>query len=153
MAIAVNVQLGAGLASRRGSVSDRAATRALLARAARAALAYQDIAAAELSITLLTDDEIAAMNREFLSHDDPTDVIAFALYGDGEDPVGDVYIGYEQARRQAAANAVNLAEELARLAVHGTLHVLGYDHPDGGARVRSKMWRVQEDIVAGVFAP
>jgi probable rRNA maturation factor len=153
MAIAVNVQLGAGLASQRGSVSDRAAMRALLARAARAALAHQRIAAAELSITLLTDDEIAAMNREFLSHDEPTDVIAFALYGDGEDPVGDLYIGYEQARRQAAANAVDLAEELARLAVHGTLHVLGYDHPDGGARVRSKMWRVQEDIVAGVFAP
>ena len=152
MAVIVTVQLGVGLAARRGSVADRAATRVLMARAARAALAHENVTAAELSITLLTDAEIADMNREFLSHAGPTEVIAFAIYEQGEAPVGDVYVGYEQARRQAAANAVELAEELARLTVHGTLHVLGFDHPAGSARLRSRMWRTQEDIVTGVLA-
>jgi probable rRNA maturation factor len=152
MPAAVTVQLGTGLASRRGSVVDRAGTRAWLARAVRAVLVHERVAAADMSITLLTDDEIAAMNREFLSHEGATDVISFALYEEGEDPVGDVYIGYEQARRQADAHDIALHEELVRLAVHGTLHVLGHEHPDGTARGRSKMWRTQEDIVSAVLA-
>jgi probable rRNA maturation factor len=160
---AVRVQLGAALAHRtagrttaalglQGSIPDAAARR-LMARAARAALQRADVRRAELSITLLTDPEIRDMNREFLSHEAATDVISFALYDDGEDPVGDIYIGFEQALRQAAANGIGPAEELARLAVHGTLHVLGHDHPDATeARLRSEMWQLQESIVAQVIA-
>lgn len=125
-------------------------TRRLVARAARAALRQQDVRDAEVSVTLLDDAEIAAMNREFLSHDGVTDVISFPLFGEGEDPVGDVYIGYDQALRQARSNDVPAREELARLAVHGTLHVLGHDHPDGSERLRSDMWQVQESIVRQV---
>ena len=43
-------------------------------------------------------------------------------------------------------------EELARLTVHGTLHVLGHDHPDGQDRLESEMWQIQESIVAQVLA-
>jgi probable rRNA maturation factor len=90
------------------------------------------------------------LNREYLSHEGPTDVISFPLFAENESVVGDVYVGAQQAARQAAANAVPIAEELLRLTVHGVLHVLGYDHPDGEERLHSDMWQVQEKIVDGV---
>jgi probable rRNA maturation factor len=78
-------------------------------------------------------------------------VITFALHGEGEPPLGDIYVGWEQALRQAADFGVSPAEELARLAVHGTLHVLGYDHPEGPERERSSMWIRQEQILREVM--
>lgn len=152
MPSSVHVQLGAALGERAPAVAD-AATRRLMARAARAALRHAGARNAELSITLLDDTEISGMNREFLAHDGPADVIAFALYDEGEDPVGDIYIGFDEALRQARVNDVAINEELARLAVHGTLHVLGHEHPEGTDRLESAMWQVQEAIVAQVLAP
>lgn len=150
MAAAVRVQVGPALEGR-AAVPDSTAVTAQLTRAARAALRHEGATDAELSITLLDDAEIAAMNHEFLRHEGPTDVISFPLFEAGEPVVGDVYIGYEQAERQAAAHGVPLAEELARLAVHGVLHVLGHDHPDGEARLESEMWHVQEQILRRVL--
>lgn len=123
-----------------------------MARAARAVLRHEKVASAELSVTLLDDAEIAQMNKEFLAHEGVTDVISFALFEEGEDPVGDIYIGLDQALRQAEANDVEPIEELARLTVHGALHVLGHDHPDGQDRLESEMWQIQESIVAQVLA-
>ncbi len=129
-----------------------AALGALLERAVRETLAAQGTEDAELSVALLDDLGITALNREHLGHDEPTDVISFALHGAGEPPLGDVYVGVEQARRQAAEAGVPEAEELVRLAVHGTLHVLGWDHPVAGdERVRSPMWDRQESLVAQVM--
>ncbi|CAN5757916.1 rRNA maturation RNase YbeY [soil metagenome] len=150
MAVAVRVQPGAAL-SRRSAVPDRPGVRRILTSAVRATLRREDVGEAEISITLLDDDEISAMNRDFLRHDGPTDVISFALFEDDETPVGDVYIGYHQAERQAAAAGIPLPEELARLSVHGVLHVLGYDHPPGAERTASPMWQTQEDIVRSVL--
>jgi probable rRNA maturation factor len=111
------------------------------------------VSSAEISITWLTDDEIADLNHEYLDHEGPTDVISFQLYESGmEDPVGDIYIGYEQAIRQAVTFTTTLDDELVRLAVHGTLHVLGFDHPDGEARLDSEMWGLQEAIVAELLS-
>ncbi|MGH7443459.1 MAG: rRNA maturation RNase YbeY, partial [Longimicrobiales bacterium] len=121
----------------------------LLRRAGRAALS-REAPSAELSITLLDDAAIAEMNQRWLDHMGPTDVISFPLYEPGEDVVGDVYIGYDQVVRQARENDVPVREELARVVVHGALHVLGHEHPDGRARLRSAMWRLQERIVAQV---
>lgn len=151
MAVTVRVQSGSAL-SRRGAIDERAAVRTTINRAVRTALRYQRVREAELSVTLLDDDEVAAMNRDFLQHDGPTDVISFALYEGDEAPVGDVYIGYGQALRQAATHGVDPLEELARLSVHGVLHVLGHDHPAGDRRQSSPMWAAQEEIVAAVFA-
>ncbi len=66
-----------------------------------------------------------------------------------EPPVGDIYLGTERAIEQAAEQGEPPARELARLAVHGTLHVLGYDHPETD-RESSEMWRHQERIVTGL---
>jgi probable rRNA maturation factor len=149
MPIAVSVQPGAAVGAR--ADRPRAHVRRLMARAGRAALRRDSVRDAEISVTLLDDAEVEAMNREFLSHDGPTDVISFALFDDGEPPVGDIYIGFDQAMRQAGSAGIDTAEELARLAVHGTLHVLGHDHPDGAGRVHCDMWRLQEEVLAGVF--
>ncbi|HEU4830206.1 MAG TPA: rRNA maturation RNase YbeY [Gemmatimonadales bacterium] len=101
---------------------------------------------ASVSVTFLGRDGMRRLNREYKQHDRPTDVLAFALRGpDGI--VGDVYLCPWVARREAAARGVPLRQELIRLVIHGTLHVLGHDHPENGRRERSPMWRRQERYV------
>lgn len=123
----------------------------LLERGVRATLADAGVSDAELSVTLLNDEGIRHLNRDYLHHDRPTDVIAFALDGPGS-VVGDVYLGVDQARRQAVEWDVPAAEELLRLVVHGTLHVLGHDHPEGPERIESPMFSLQERLVASVLS-
>lgn len=118
----------------------------LVDRAARAALVDRGIAEAEISVALLEDDGMIGMNRRWKGRDRTTDVLAFALHEPGEPPLGDVYIGWEQALRQAAEAGEPPVRELARLAIHGTLHVLGWDHPEEG-REHSEMWQHQERIL------
>jgi probable rRNA maturation factor len=146
----VQVRIADGLAGRTDAVPDVVTLRRLLARAVRAALRQQQVRDAEISVALLNDAEVLDMNDRFLGHAEVTDVISFPLYDDGEMPVGDIYIGFEQAERQAERAGVDFREELVRLAVHGTLHVLGHEHPVGDDRVESAMWRLQEEIVQGV---
>jgi len=122
--------------------------RALVRRAVLHTLRSLDAGDAEVSVTLCSDQRMLELNREWLKRDRPTDVIAFPLWEPGEPPVGDIYIGLERARVQAAEHEVPLDEELTRLAVHGTLHALGHDHPEGAGRQRSRMWRTQERLVA-----
>jgi probable rRNA maturation factor len=120
-----------------------------VANAARAVLDDFGVARAELSITLLDDAGMAALNREWKGRDGPTDVLAFALYQEGEDPVGDIYLGVERGAEQGAAVGETTARELARLAIHGTLHVLGFDHPEDD-REGTEMWAHQERILNGL---
>lgn len=129
------------------------APRALIVRAARAALRAEGMRNAELSLTFLGDRAIAAMNRRHLGHRGTTDVISFRLSPPTSDaPVmGDIYVGVDVARRAARERRIPLREELVRLVVHGTLHVLGYDHPDGEARLASEMWARQERLVVRVL--
>ena len=101
----------------------------------------------EISLTLLDDDSIRELNRTYLGQNAPTDVISFALHEGDEAVLGDVYVGYEQAAIQAAEAGVSVEEELARLSIHGTLHVLGYDHPNTEARFSSEMFILQESLV------
>jgi probable rRNA maturation factor len=111
-------------------------------------LSAEGVEAGRLSVALVGDESIAALHRDYLGHDGPTDVISFALHGPGQPLVGDVYVGAEQAARQAAEWGVPLEVELLRLAIHGTLHVLGYDHPEGEDREQSPMYHRQEQLIA-----
>ena len=125
--------------------------RALL-RAVEATCRSESVKHAEISVALLDDAGMDALSRAHLNKRGPTDVLAFALYDPGEPVVGDVYVGVDQAARQAAEVGVSLREELVRLVVHGTLHVLGFDHPDDAeARERSPMYRKQEALVKEVL--
>ena len=101
----------------------------------------------EVSLALLGDQEIRELNRIYLGQDRPTDVIAFALHEEGESVLGDVYIGYEQAICQAGEMDIPLIEEIVRLVIHGTLHVLGHDHPDTEASLNSEMFQLQEKFL------
>lgn len=150
MALQIDVTTGGGADAAPPSLT---AAEGTLARAIRATLQDLAVAEAEISLTLLGDDEIADLNRRYLGHEGPTDVLSFALYEADETPVGDVYIGYPQSLRQAEALGIPAHEELVRLAVHGTLHVLGYDHPEGEEREGSEMWSIQERVVAGLGNP
>ena len=71
--------------------------------------------------------------------------------GKGGAVMGDIYICAEVARDNAKRQGVPAGEELLRLVVHGTLHVLGHDHPAGSKRTASRMWRKQEKILARVL--
>jgi probable rRNA maturation factor len=115
--------------------------------AVRHVLRAEGVKAAEISVALVGDDEIAALNQQYLEHEGPTDVISFHLHGDGEPPLGDVYVGVDQAARQAAGFGASVADEVLRLAVHGTLHVLGYEHPEGEDRAGSPMFLRQEALL------
>lgn len=103
--------------------------------------------AGELSVTCLDETGISELNREWLDREGPTDVLAFEMGGEGE-LLGDVYLCPAVARRAAREAGVPFREELTRLAVHGTLHVLGHDHPEEGDRWSSPMFRLQEELVA-----
>lgn len=124
-------------------------SRARVATIARAVLRQEAVRHAMLSITFVSNPAIRRLNRRHLRRDRLTDVIAFGFRrtSASEPLVGDIYIAPGVARASAAANGVTLREEIVRLIVHGVLHVLGYDHPEG-ERTRSAMWRRQERLVA-----
>lgn len=92
---------------------------------------------AEVSLTLVDNERIHALNRDYRGVDRPTDVLSFALQEETEEPeivdfeddlLGDIIISVERARAQAEEYGHSLERELVYLAVHGTLHLLGYDH-------------------------
>jgi probable rRNA maturation factor len=120
-----------------------------VAAVARGVLRSERVRDALLSITFVANPTIMSLNRRHLKRGGVTDVIAFGLRQAGRhSPIlGDIYIAPDVARASARANDVTVGEEIVRLVVHGTLHVLGYDHPDGIARTRSAMWRRQERLV------
>lgn len=122
-------------------------------RVATAVLRAEGVRDALVSIAFVSAREIAQLNRRHLGHAGPTDVISFAL-GAGSDRsaahpvIGDIYIAPDVARANATRFGRGVREELARLVVHGTLHVLGHDHPGGPKRTASPMWRRQERLLA-----
>ena len=166
----------------------------LIRRAVVSVVRAGGVAAAEVSVTFLGDLEIQALNRSYLGHDWPTDVLSFSLdpavpgrdggsgsgsggasegasnsSSDGSsDPVsvhasaheaepalallGDVYIGVGRARAQAEERGIPVEEEGVRLAVHGALHLLGRDHPEGPEREESAFFQEQESWVATLLA-
>jgi probable rRNA maturation factor len=121
---------------------------ARLVRVAELVLRAEKAGAALLSVTLVSRRRIAAMNRRHLGHAGATDVISFGFRDPAGAVIGDVYICPEVAAANAKRHGVPVREELQRLVVHGTLHVLGHDHPEGEARTTSAMWKRQERLLA-----
>lgn len=87
------------------------------------------------------------LNRRATGRRGLTDVIAYALPQADGSVVGDIYICPAAAAGWAGSDPRAVRAELIRLVVHGTLHVLGYDHPAGAGRTRGAMWRRQERYV------
>jgi probable rRNA maturation factor len=125
----------------------------LLTRRAQRALRAVGHARSELSLALVADEEMSDINGQYRGQPRPTDVLSFSLF-EGEAAeyrgslLGDVVIGIETAARQAAERHRSLDEEVARLLVHGVLHLLGHDHElaDEAAAMRAEERRVWRDV-------
>ena len=123
-----------------------------VAAIARGVLRAERVRAVELSITFVAAPAMAALNRRHLGHRGATDIITFEFAPvPGGLRAGDVYVCPEVARENARRHGVPVREELARLVVHGTLHVLGHEHPEDDGRTQSPMWRRQERLVARLY--
>ena len=110
-------------------------------------------------LSVVDDDEIQALNRQWRAKDKPTDVLSFSQVEAADDdgfpmdvfpgpqPLGDIVISFETAARQALEIGHSVDEEYRRLIVHGFLHLLGHDHVNGG-RQAAKMKREEERLLS-----
>jgi probable rRNA maturation factor len=124
----------------------------LTARVERVLTALKLGPEAELSLVICGDQEIAGLNQQWLGRQGPTNVLAFAQ-GEGEGAeltpglLGDVVVSAETAAREAAQHGLDPDEHLMRLIIHGILHLLGYDHEQGGAEAQ-RMEGLTEELLA-----
>lgn len=89
-----------------------------------------------INIVFVDDEYITQLNKQYLNHNRTTDVISFRL-NDDDKIEGEIYINIEQAKRQAKEYKIRISEELNRLLIHGTLHLIGYT--DTTPRTKKKM--------------
>ena len=110
---------------------------------------------AEVSLMLVDDQRIHSLNLEYRGVDRPTDVLSFALQEESEeepdsdyedDMLGDIVISAERAREQAEEYGHSFEREIVYLAVHGTLHLLGYDHEE--EKDKQEMRSKEEEVMA-----
>ncbi len=117
--------------------------------AVAATLRSQNQFQAALSCLLTDDAAIQEMNRNFRGEDKPTDVLSFpagdAMPGMPAAYLGDIAISVPYAHRQAVQAGHSLADEIQLLAVHGVLHVLGFDH--GNPVEKEQMWAAQTAVL------
>lgn len=114
--------------------------------AVKKALKGEGVKAAAVDVILLSDASIHDMNKKFLKHDYPTDVITFPL--DDQPMTGEIYISVETASEQAAEYGVTLTNELCRLAIHGALHLVGHD--DATKAQREQMHQLENRYLNGI---
>jgi probable rRNA maturation factor len=101
-----------------------------LTRAVEMILTDEGVEAAAINVAIVDDPTIHDLNRRFLDHDEPTDVLSFVLDDDAGRLEGDVIASAETAIRTAAQLQWPAADELLLYAIHGTLHLVGYDDLD-----------------------
>ncbi len=120
----------------------------------RATLAHENLKAGEIAVVLTDDAELRALNRQWRNIDRATDVLSFSYdeAGPGETPApkrskavnGDLVISLDRMGDQAKRYRVSEGRELARLVIHGALHLAGLDHQRAAER---RHMRLQEDAV------
>ena len=131
----------------------------VLRRAVLATLEHEGVPfAAEVSITICDKEYIRELNKKHRNKDSATDVLSFPLYDFtteelyGEEEVvslGDIVISLERAKEQAKEIGHTFLEEVAFLAIHSTLHLLGYDH-ERSPEDDEAQCRAQREIIATV---
>ena len=127
--------------------------KALIVRACECALASEG-AAGDITVLVSTPERIRTLNRDFRQVDAVTDVLTFpsaegeAVLCPADKYLGDIMICYERACQQAQEYGHALSRELAFLAVHGTLHILGYDHmqPEEEAVMRQRQREILDEM-------
>ena len=91
----------------------------------------------ELNFIFSSDKYLLNINREYLKHDDYTDIITFDNSEEEGLIIGDIFISVDRVRENASEFKVNERDELHRVMIHGTLHLLGY--PDKGDKAKQAM--------------
>ena len=104
-----------------------------------------EVAGGSFSVCLLSDRGIRRYNKRFRRQDQATDVLAFPAGSRGREEqsyLGDILISVETARRNATRYGLRLDEEIKILALHGLLHLMGYDHENDGGRMarQERLW-------------
>jgi len=130
-----------------------------LAQAVTAVLTASRVTAAAVTVVVVDNAQVQQLNRDYRGVDAPTDVLSFAgqegdaalalpdeLADEMAAYLGDIIIAYPYCAAQAARFGVTVAAELRLMAVHGTLHLLGYNHDS--AEAEAAMWARQEEILA-----
>lgn len=122
------------------ALADRAAL-AAIARTQHGPLA-DTAATIEISVRLANDDEVRVLNRDYRHKDSATNVLSFPMVqpdlletvsensDDGEVLLGDIVLAHGVCEREAAEKGISVEDHAAHLIIHGTLHLLGYDHID-----------------------
>lgn len=135
----------------------------LLIRCIQEAAAREEVDG-EVVVTLVNNERIHQLNRDYRGVDRPTDVLSFAMNEAGEDEMdiyidesefddypnmlGDIIISLPKAQEQAEEYGHSLERELGFLAVHGFLHLLGYDH--GTEEEEKEMFSRQDEVLAKI---
>ena len=130
-----------------------AKVKSIVHRAVTQAAAVLSTSPAELAIVLTDDSRVRLLNREWRGKDAATNVLSFPTNHAGGDPplIGDIVLAYQTIAREARAQRKPFAHHLAHLAVHGFLHLLGYDHVR--ASEAAAMERLERDILHGLAIP
>ncbi len=129
--------------------------RMIVRRCCNAVLRLEDFkGSAEVSVTFVNNEQIKELNNKYRNKNVPTDVLSFPLGVDGSydtDPasgakmLGDVVISMEKAQEQSRKYGHTLQKEVGYLTAHSVLHLLGYDHENGG--MEKVHMREKEDII------
>jgi probable rRNA maturation factor len=130
--------------------------RTVLHRALRAAAAATSLSGGEISIVLCDDKAMRRLNRDWRRKDMPTNVLAFPIDIMNAAPgrprlLGDIVISYQTLQREARMQGKPVAQHLAHVAVHGLLHLMGYDHRT--ADEAQVMERLETSILARLDIP
>ena len=141
------------------------------AEAAAAALALTPFASladaaplVEIAIRLTDDAEVQTLNRDFRGKDKPTNVLSFpqvqgdlleslANSDDGEILLGDIVLARETCMREAEEKGISVADHATHLIVHGTLHLVGYDHMDDASAAAMEALEVKALASLGIANP
>ncbi|MDD3693085.1 MAG: rRNA maturation RNase YbeY [Oscillospiraceae bacterium] len=136
--------------------------RLLIRRCCHATLELEGFkGSAEIGVSIVDDDQIRQINNEHRKIDSTTDVLSFPLGKDGKYDInpengaymlGDIILSIERAQEQAERFGHSLQREIGYLVVHSVLHLLGYDHVDGGLEA-VRMREREETVMASVGLP
>ena len=134
----------------------RPTAKTIVKKAVLAAAKAASTRPAELAIVLSDDSAIRALNRDWRGKNAPTNVLSFPAPAPGKGRpaspyIGDIVIAYQTAAREAVAEGKPFSHHLAHLAVHGYLHLLGYDHEND--RDADKMERLERKVLKGLAVP
>lgn len=123
----------------------------IVEQAVKATLVQQNITIPiEITVVIDGEEKLQSLNLEFLGIDAPTDVLSFPSGGEtdpetGEQYLGDIIISYPRATAQASELNNSVEDEIKLLAVHGVLHLLGFDHVDPAEK--QTMWNAQKEAL------